>query len=181
MLNEATGNSKISQAVIRGLPSGEVKADPSERRQSPRYSFTGTFEATEPNSGTRIHGRTADLSEGGCYADTMSPLPAGTVVKARISKENRSFEGMATVVYAVAGMGMGLRFESADPQQAVSLRRWLAELRGEFLEDKEAENEEPRVRAVAPSKSVLNELIGELMRKGVLDHSMGREMLQRLG
>jgi len=111
----------------------------------------------------------------------MSPLPAGTVVKARISKENRSFEGMATVVYAVAGMGMGLRFESADPQQAVSLRRWLAELRGEFLEDKEAENEEPRVRAVAPSKSVLNELIGELMRKGVLDHSMGREMLQRLG
>ena len=48
-------------------------------------------------------------------------------------------------------------------------------------EDKEAENEEPRVRAVAPSKCVLNELIGELMRKGVLDHSMGREMLQRLG
>ena len=181
MLNESTGNTKISQAVIRGLPSGKAQADPSERRQSPRYSFTGTFEATEPNSGTRIHGRTADLSEGGCYADTMSPLPAGTVVKVRISKENRSFESMATVVYAVAGMGMGLRFESTDPQQVVNLRRWLQELRGEFPLDTEAENEEPRVGAVTPSKSVLNELIGELMRKGVLDHSMGREMLQRLG
>lgn len=181
MLNEATGDSKISQAVIRGLPSGEVKADPSERRQSPRYSFTGTFEATEPNSGTRIHGRTADLSEGGCYADTMSPLPAGTAVKVRISKENRSFESQAAVVYAVAGMGMGLRFESADPQQVVNLRRWLAELRGEFLEDTEAANEEPRVCAAPQRKCVLNELIGELMRKGVLDDSMGREMLQRLG
>lgn len=181
MLNESTSNTKISQAVIEGLGSGKVQADPSERRQFARYSFTGTFEATEPNSGTRIHGRTADLSEGGCYADTMSPLPAGTLVNVRISKENRSFESMATVVYAVAGMGMGLRFESSDPQQVVNLRRWLRELRGEFPLDSEAENEEPRVCPVPPSKCVLNELIGELMRKGVLDHSMGNEMLQRLG
>ncbi len=128
---------------------GKRQADPSERRQFPRYSFTGTFEATEPNSETRIHGRTADLSEGGCYADTMSPLPAGTVVKVRISKENRSFESQATVAYAVAGMGMGLRFESTDPQQVANLRRWLGELRGEFPMDKEAENEEPRACAVA--------------------------------
>jgi hypothetical protein len=170
MLTQSTGNSKTSRAV----------ADPSERRQFARYSFTGTFEATEPNSETRIHGRTADLSEGGCYADTMSPLPAGTAVKVRISKENRSFESQATVVYAVAGMGMGLRFESIDPQQLVNLRRWLGELGGEVPVDMEAENEEPQVCADPQRKGVLNELIGELMRKGVLNDSMGREMLQRL-
>jgi len=181
MLNESTGNSKISHAVIRGLPSGKAQADPSERRRSPRYSFTGTFEATEPNSETRIHGRTADLSEGGCYADTMSPLPAGTVVKVRISKENRSFESQATVAYAVAGMGMGLRFELTDPQQVANLRRWLGELGGGFPMDKEAEDEDPRACPVPSSKCVLNDLIGELMRKGVLDHFTGREMLQRLG
>ena len=111
----------------------------------------------------------------------MSPLPAGTVVKVRISKENRSFESMATVIYAVAGMGMGLRFESGEPQQAMNLRRWLREPCGETPTDIEAENKEPRVCPVPPSKGVLNELIGELMRKGVLDNSMGREMLQRLG
>jgi len=181
MLNESTGDTKISQAIIRGLPSGKAQADPSERRQFPRYSFTGTFGATEPNSETRIHGRTADLSEGGCYADTMSPFPAGTVVKVRISKENRSFESQATVVYAVAGMGMGLRFDSIDPEQLMNLRRWLGELRGELPADMEAEKEEPRACARPQRKCVLNELIGELMRKGVLDNSTGREMLQRLG
>ena len=108
MLTQSTGKSKISQAVIGGLALGKVKADPSERRQFPRYSFTGTFEATEPNSETRIHGRTADLSEGGCYADTMSPLPAGTVVKVRISRENRSFESQCHGGLCRGGDGHGV-------------------------------------------------------------------------
>jgi hypothetical protein len=180
MLTQSTGSSKISQVVIGGLASGTVKTDAGERRQFPRYSFTGTFEATEPNSETRIQGRTADLSEGGCYADTMSPLPAGTLVKVRISKGNRSFESHGTVVYAVAGMGMGLRFESIDPQQRVNLRRWLGELRGESPVDLEADKREPGTCADPQRQCVLNQLIGELMRKGILDDSMGKEMLQRL-
>lgn len=182
MLTQATGDSKISQAVIGGAALGKVKADQSERRQFLRYSFTATFEAIEPNSGTRINGRTADLSEGGCYVDTMSPLPAGTLLKVRISKENRGFESQATVVYAVAGMGMGLRFESIASEQPAILTRWLGELRGETPVDMEPERakEETPVYAGPQNKSVLNELIEELMRKGVLDDSMGREMLQRL-
>ena len=181
MLTQSTGGSKISQAVIGGLPLGEAKADPAERRQFVRYSFTATLEATEPSSETKINGRTADLSEGGCYADTITPLPAGTILKVRISRGNRAFESQAAVVYAVAGMGMGLRFESIDPRQGVILKRWLGELRGETLVDAEEEKEEPPVCAGPQNNSVLNELIGELMRKGVLDDSMGREMLQRLG
>jgi len=164
-----------------------VKADQAERRQFVRYAFTATFEATEPNSGTRINGRTADLSEGGCYVDTMSPLPAGTLLKVRISKENRAFENHATVVYAVAGMGMGLRFEPVAPPQLVILKRWLGELCGETPVDTdlgmEIEREEARAcgePAGRQNNSVLNELIAELMRKGVLDDSMGREMLQKL-
>jgi len=180
MPTQSTGNSPISQAVIWGLALGTMKSAPAERREFPRYSFTGTFEATEPNSETRINGRTADLSEGGCYADTMSPFPAGTAVKVRISKENRSFESQATVVYAAAGMGMGLRFESIDPQQLANLRRWLGELRGESPAEVEPDQEKPRVCAGPQSKCVLNELIGELMRKGILDDSMGKKMLQRL-
>lgn len=179
MLTQSTGDAKISQVVIGGLASGTVKVEPGERRQAPRYPFTATFEATEPNSGTKIHGRTADLSEGGCYADTLTPLPAGTVLKVRISKENRSFESQGAVVYAVAGMGMGLRFESIDPQQLANLRRWLGELRGESPAELESEKE-PVPCADPQRQCVLNQLIGELMRKGVLDASTGKEMLQRL-
>jgi len=180
MLTQTTGTSRISQAVIGGLSSGVMKTDPGERRGFSRYPFTGTFEAIEPNSGTRIHGRTADLSEGGCYADTMSPLPAGTVVKVRISKGNRSFETPGTVVYAVAGMGMGLRFDSIDAQQLVNLKRWLGELRGESPVEMEADKQETSTCGDPQRNCVLNQLIGELMRKGILDDSMGKEMLQRL-
>lgn len=182
MLTQSTGDSKISQAVIGGgLVLGDGKAEASERRQYQRYSFTATLEAFEPNSETRINGRTADLSEGGCYADTMSPLPAGTALKVRISKENRSFESEAKVVYAVAGMGMGLRFGSIAPQQLPVLERWLGELRGEIPVDMAEQNEEPPVCVSPPKNNVLNDLIGELMRKGVLDDSTGRKMLKRLG
>lgn len=180
MLNQTTSDLRISQGVIGGWALGIARPNPAERRQHPRYPFKGTFEAIEPNSETRIQGRTADLSEGGCYADTMSPLPAGTAVKVRINKGNRSFESQATVAYAVSGMGMGLRFESIDPRQLASLRRWLEEVRGESLADVEADKGEERVCAGPQSKDVLNQLIGELMRKGILNDSMGKEMLQRL-
>lgn len=180
MLTQSKADSRISQRVIGGLALGTSKPDPSERRQYPRYPFTGTLEATEPNSETRIHGRTADLSEGGCYADTMNPLPSGTAVKVRISKGNRSFESQAMVVYAVAGMGMGLRFESIEAQELGSLRRWLGEVRGEFPADIQTDKEEVAVCAGPQNKSVLSQLIGELMRKGMLDDAMGKEMLQRL-
>jgi len=182
MMTQIAGDSNISQVVIGGMASGKVKPVPTERRQFARYPFTGTFEAMEPNSGTKIHGRTADLSEGGCYADTMSPLPAGTVVKVRISKENRSFESHGTVVYAVSGMGMGLRFESIEPRQLANLKRWLGELRGESspVELMEADRREVVTCPDQTRKCVLNQLIGELMRKGILDASTAQEMLQKL-
>jgi hypothetical protein len=158
---------------------GALHSDSRERRRHARYAFTGTLEAFEPSSETKIQGRTADLSEGGSYVDTMSPFPAGTCVKVRISREKRSFESPATVVYSVSGMGMGLRFDSIDAQQFVSLRKWLAELIGEGVA--EVDEEYPETPCAEPTSScVLNQLINELMRKGILNDSMGREMLQRL-
>jgi hypothetical protein len=156
-----------------------VAYKPAERRRHSRYPFTATLEAFEPTSQARIQGRTADLSEGGCYVDTMSPFPPGTSVRVRVSREKRTFESQATVVYAVSGMGMGLRFEAIEPQQLASLNRWLGELNGNGLAEVDMEEpEEPRI--AANSGQVLNQLISELMRKGVLQDSLGKEMLQRL-
>jgi PilZ domain len=151
-----------------------------ERRQHPRYPFTGTLEAFELESETRMQGRTADLSEGGCYVDTMSPFPAQTRVRVRITRAQRSFESQATVVYSVAGMGMGLRFESTEPQQLVSLRKWVSELSGESSTETAPEEKEKSAGGVPARDAVLNELIIELMRKGVVAEGKGRGMLQRL-
>lgn len=155
-------------------------AGSAERRKHPRYPFTGTLEAFEPLSQTKIQGRTADLSEGGCYVDTMSPFPAQTSVKVRITRAQRSFESKATVVYSVAGMGMGLRFEAPEAQQLLSLRKWVGELSGEATTETPIERREQPRGGVAATDRVLNDLIIELMRKGVLSQEKARGMLAQL-
>jgi hypothetical protein len=158
----------------------KISHSPAERRRHPRYPFTGTLEAFEPESQTRIQGRTADLSEGGCYVDTLVAFPAQTRVKVRITRDKRSFESPAIVVYSVTGLGMGLRFESTDPQQLLTLRKWLDELGGEAIAEIPIEKEKNSPRDAAGYESVLNELVGELMRKGVLAENIGKGMLRQL-
>lgn len=171
MLSTRTSNPKMA--------SGTPQSGPSERRRHARYPFTGTLEAFEPDSEARIQGRTADLSEGGCYVDTMNPFPAQTRVKVRVTRDKRSFESRAIVAYSVAGMGMGLQFEALNSSQIMTLKRWLGEVSGESIT--EMEEESTAVPVPADSNRVLNELVSELMRKGVLADEIGRGMLQRLG
>jgi hypothetical protein len=88
----------------------------------------------------------------------MSPFPAQTRVKVRITREKRSFESQATVVYSVAGMGMGLQFAPTDPQQLLSLRKWLDEVRGEAITETHAGEEKNSPDGAVGCESVLNEL-----------------------
>ena len=161
-----------------------AEPDPHERRRHARYPFTATVEAVEPKSQTRIQGRTSDLSRGGCYVDSISSFPAGSVVKMRLTKEMRSFEAQAEVVYSVVGMGMGVKFTDADPEQLWTVEKWVGELSGELLP--EPELPQPSDQSCAQEKlgneenDVLNELVMELMRQGVLSNAKCEAMLQKL-
>jgi hypothetical protein len=160
-------------------------ADAHERRRNARYPFTATVEAVESSSKTRIQGRTTDLSRGGCYVDTITSFPAGSMVKMRLTKENRSFEAQAEVVYSLDSMGMGVKFTSTDPEQLWIVEKWIGELSGEVqpepelpqLSDQSCTKEGPSNKECL----VLNELVMELMRQGVLSEAKCRAMLQKLG
>ncbi len=102
-----------------------------ERRNHPRYPFSATAEVVEIGSGARIQGRISDLGRGGCYIDSMSPLGVSSEVKIRIVDKSRMFVAQGKVVFASAGMGMGLMFTAIEPEQLLVLERWLAELSGE--------------------------------------------------
>ncbi len=179
MPSEPSRDLKMSASII-GLAATGVQSNSRERRRHARYPFTGTVEAFEQASEARIPGRTADLSEGGCYVDTMSPFPTQTRVRIRITREQRSFESQATVVYSVAGLGMGLQFEAIDAKQLLSLRKWIRELSGETSAEPATEPKWDSPARVTAENSVLNDLIIELMRKDVLAEATGRGMLQRL-
>jgi hypothetical protein len=115
-----------------------TERDPHERRRHTRYPFTVTVEAVEGKSQTRIQGRTSDLSRWGCYVDTIRSFPAGSVVKMRLTKDARSFEAQAEVVYSLVGMGMGVRFTSGGPQHFLTLEKWVEELSGKLLPEAES-------------------------------------------
>ncbi len=161
-----------------------TERDPHERRRHTRYPLTVTVEAVEGKSQTRIQGRTSDLSRGGCYVDTISSFPAGSVVKMRLTKDARSFEALAEVVYSLMDMGMGVKFTSGDPQQLLTLEKWVGELSGKLLPESELpQSSDQSCSPASPGNveyRVLNDLIAELTIQGVLSPEKSKAMLQKL-
>src|SRR6266851_4098993 len=100
-----------------------------DRRIHPRYEFTAAVELVAAESGARMETRVRDLSQQGCYVDTSDALPLGTVTEVRIKKGAQRFEARARVVYSRAGKGMGLMFNSIEPERLQILETWLAESR----------------------------------------------------
>lgn len=101
-----------------------------ERRRDPRYPFVAEARISDIDSGTEIKLRTSDLSITGCYLDSISPLPNGTDIVVKISRDDGLFETTGKVVYVHPGMGMGVRFTDTKPAQQAILARWIAEIAG---------------------------------------------------
>jgi len=165
---------------------GPVASVPAERRTHPRYPCTAAAEIVDAASGARINGRTSDIGRGGCYVDTINPFPVGTAVKVHLTKDDQSFVAQAKVVYAMSGLGMGLKFTSVDPEQLRTLQRWITELGRTSAPEPEVRAPEPEVWSAQAKNAknmqyyVLNELIIALMSKGVLTDAEGKSMLEKL-
>jgi PilZ domain len=155
-----------------------------ERRTHPRYSLSADAEIVESKSRAKMSARVTDLSRLGCYAEMMSPLPPGSHVKMRITKNKTPFLAQAIVAYSAGGMGMGLRFLELEPEQILTLEKWLSELSGASPPDDESTGEgSPGALAETSSNEstyVLNEVIIALMRKGILPAGEGKAMLHKL-
>ena len=156
----------------------------SERRGDLRFPLTTSVDAVEPQSKTKISGRTSDISAGGCYVDTINPFPVETIIKIRLTKERVTFEADAKVVSSQVGMGMGVVFISAVPQQRRIFQKWLSELAGESIPE-QGQPEETEADVVAQNSTknqdlVLGELLIALTRKRVLSEEEGKAMLQKL-
>ena len=156
---------------------------PAERRRNLRFPFTATVEAVENKSGTKVVGRTSDLSLGGCYVDSLSPFPIGTVAKIRIQRGNVTFEAQAKVIFSANGVGRGLAFVSAQPKQVRIFQKWLQEISGQSLP---AGDSDGAPESASPGGTqtinnvILSELIMTLMQKDVLTQVEGKSLLRKL-
>ncbi len=116
----------VEEEKAAGPSAAAVGAD---RRTNPRYEFVAAVEVVAAESGARIETRVRDLSQQGCYVDTNSALPLGTVTDIRITKGAQLFEAHGRVGYSRASKGMGLVFTAIEPEQRGILETWLAESR----------------------------------------------------
>lgn len=109
-------------------PSAGDSSQHAKRRSVRRCPLVATAEVKEPLSGARLSARTSEIGLGGCYIDTLNPLPQGMLVHVRILRDNGAFETNAKIVYSDGRYGMGLAFVDMTPEQRSMLETWLAEL-----------------------------------------------------
>ena len=163
-------------------PEAQTATPTIEGRAFPRYPFSTTAEAIDIRGNTRITGRTTDIAQQGCYIDTISPFAPKSTVALKITRDNQSFETKATVVYSLAGMGMGLVFTTSEFDQLRVLNTWLSELsgEGEFPVDSPQLHFDVSQKTEQVSDRVLGDMILLLVHKAVITESEGKVMLQKL-
>jgi hypothetical protein len=178
--------------TMKPIATETVTAKPKEkllRRSNNRQQFTASALVFEPKSEMLLRARTADLGPDGCFIDTLNPFAKGTAVKVRIEKKGASFEAAAKVVYSLDSMGMGLAFNPVGPEQLWVLHEWLGEANGVLAPEVnlaaiEAAIPPQDLAAEAGTKDVhcevLNELVQDLMGRGLISVEKGQAMLRKL-
>jgi hypothetical protein len=154
-------------------------ATDTERRIGDRHTFTASADVTEMSSGARFSTRMTDLSFGGCFVDTMVPFPVGAKVHIKVHRGNNEFETRGVVVYSQYGLGMGVAFESLDPEDRKALDHWIAELSGGQSGREDVERSLASAGSKAKSDGAgLARLIQVLVDKAVLTDVEGASILQ---
>ncbi len=112
------------------VPSSKSATKEAERRSGHRHIFTAAAEIVELSSGARFSTRTTDLGPGGCFVDTLVPLPVGARVHVGVRKGKTQLDSNGVVVYSQTGLGMGIAFDTLDQSQRDALEKWLMEITG---------------------------------------------------
>lgn len=96
-----------------------------ERRRFPRYPFVASAELIEVSSQVHLSTRVSEISQQGCYFDTINPFPPGASIKIKIAHALVFFEAVGTVVYSQPHFGMGVQFKEIHPYFGKILEEWL--------------------------------------------------------
>lgn len=75
--------------------------------------------------------RITDLSEGGCYVDSLGQALVGEVIKIKLQFQNGDWlELTGAVAHQTPPLGFGIHFVDLDPETLEALRAALADLQG---------------------------------------------------
>jgi hypothetical protein len=95
-----------------------------ERRAHPRIKVKVPIELFAPGSDVPIRGATSDLSEIGCYIETMFPFPLGTTLEMTLQLDG-TLLAVGTVVTCDPQVGNGITFTRMLPEDLEELRAYV--------------------------------------------------------
>ena len=102
-----------------------------ERRKHPRYPCDTGVRIHLEQGGGGFWGTLSDISYGGCYIYTFSPLPVGQAVLLIIKCNEKEIHAAGKVVSSHPGVGMGVAFQSfAQNEGEALLKAYLGQLAG---------------------------------------------------
>jgi hypothetical protein len=96
-----------------------------ERRHASRYPCDIGTELVSDGTATLLWGRCTDISSGGCYVETRSPMPKGSHLHIRLRSEVAPFQADCIVCSSHPLLGMGLHFETMSEADARALGKLL--------------------------------------------------------
>jgi PilZ domain len=156
----------------------ETATKEAERRSADRHIFTASAEVVDMTTGARFSTRTTDLGPGGCFVDTLCPLPIGSQVYVSVRKGHTHFQSEGTVVYSQDGLGMGIGFASLDATQQQHLATWLMELTGgRYIPVIDLGQEKRAPKLAGGDHATVVRLIQLLIGKGLLTEAEGQSVL----
>jgi PilZ domain len=95
-----------------------------ERRAYPRIRGKVPLELFAPGSDVPIRGATSDLSEIGCYIETMFPFPIGTTLEMSLQVDG-TLLAVGTAVTCDPQVGNGITFTRMLPEDREELRAYV--------------------------------------------------------
>jgi hypothetical protein len=97
---------------------------PPERRESARFKVNVPVELFAPDSDVPLRGATSDLSETGCYVESIFPFPIGTILEMSLQIDGTVL-ALGTVVTCDPQVGNGIKFTKMLPEDQEQLRAYL--------------------------------------------------------
>jgi hypothetical protein len=94
------------------------------QRARPRIKVKVPIELFAPGSDVPQRGATSDLSETGCYIETMFPFPVGTTLEMSLQLEG-TLLAVGTVVTSDPQVGNGIEFAKMLPEDLEELRAFV--------------------------------------------------------
>lgn len=125
----AAASARINDNALSvvGEPANFNKAvfSPADKRRSPRYKCEASAEIREKGKDSRTWAACKDISMHGCYVETATAYPVGTLLTMRIDAQNVRIQVQAEVRVSYPHLGMGLAFTQMAEQDRTRLKEML--------------------------------------------------------